>query len=149
MKIIHCEGKYDYKYLNRLCSFYNISNLVVIIPYNGKAQVINKIPRIIVDEFFVLDFDNGLNSRVINKIEKYPNNIIILKKDMEDFFYSLSGNDIGKQEKSKFADEFSNLTDEELAELLDQISLKSQFDIVSTEKQSCSNLLLILQEISN
>lgn len=60
---IFFEGKYDSIYINRLVSYYNLSDHVNIEFRNGKNQVLAEYKKVCVDYFYIIDYDKGLNTK--------------------------------------------------------------------------------------
>jgi uncharacterized protein YeaO (DUF488 family) len=130
-------------YLNRLVSYYGIDD-IQIIPCRHK---VNAIESFLKDnnEFLMFDYDIGINKKHKSMIQKHHANIIICRKHLEHFFWNEK--DLTNKDKSKYADKITNMSDEELEELIANTRSHSITSISLTEdKQRCSNLILFLEE---
>lgn len=145
---IFCEGKYDAIYVNRLVSYYNLSEHVNIEFKNGKSQVLGEYKKNDQNQFYIIDFDNGLNRLTISGIKFLPNNFAILKLDMEHFFFGAVGGSLTNKGKQLLSEEFRDYTDLELSELISNVHQVSSIDII-VEDLPCSNILMVFEYIKS
>jgi hypothetical protein len=142
---LYCEGKYDSIYINRIVEYYKLSNTIEVEPLGGKEKVYGKYMKNSTD-LYVVDIDFRLSKTQDVKIKTSPTRFILMKFDLEEYFFDTKGKNLTKREKKDLSYQFRDFSDKKITSIINSRKNLEIFEVIK-ENQTCSNIALVFQKI--